>query len=106
MGVSPKQYEALENTANCKPSNPVVAGIPMPQDLLNVDSQHEDALFNHPDPYGMEDLEVMEEGAKTQWFAANQGMPEEPMARPAKLPAQQSTGSWTTKDAEWDAGNW
>jgi hypothetical protein len=52
-GVSPKQYA-------------VVAGIPMLQDLLNADSEQvaidEDALFNHPDPYGMEDLEAMEEG--------------------------------------------
>ncbi|KAJ7308556.1 hypothetical protein DFH08DRAFT_975153 [Mycena albidolilacea] len=129
-------------TANRKPSDPVVAGIPTLQDLLNADSEQvaidEDALFNHADPYGMEDLEAMEEGEDdtdtaapplviqranfptleieayvdlkapklTQRFAATQGMPEEPTARPAKLPAKPSTGSWTTKDAEWDAGNW
>ncbi|KAJ7343004.1 hypothetical protein DFH08DRAFT_1011576 [Mycena albidolilacea] len=127
--------------ANHKPSDPVVSGIPTLQDLLNADSEQvaidEDALFNHPDPYGMEDLEAMEEGEDdidtaaaplvirranfptlgieayidlkapklTQRFAATQGMPEEPTARPAKLPAKPSTGSWTTKDAEWDAGN-
>ncbi|KAJ7837371.1 hypothetical protein B0H14DRAFT_2589227 [Mycena olivaceomarginata] len=142
MGVSPEQYAALKNTANRKPSDPVVAGIPMLQDFLNADSKQvaidEYALFNHPDPYRMEDLEAMEEGEDdtdtaaptlvirranfptleieayidlkvpklTQRFAANQGMPEEPMARPAKLPAKPSTGSWTTKDAEWDTGNW
>ncbi|KAJ7845606.1 hypothetical protein B0H14DRAFT_3454874 [Mycena olivaceomarginata] len=116
-------------TANRKPSDPVVAGIPTLQDLLNADSEQvaidEDALFNHPDPYGMEDLEAMEEGEDdtdtaapplvirranfptleieayidlkapklTQRFAATQGMPEEPTARPAKLPAKPSTGS-------------
>ncbi|KAJ7861320.1 hypothetical protein B0H14DRAFT_2576071 [Mycena olivaceomarginata] len=108
MGVSPKQYAALKNTANRKPSDPVVAGILMLQDLLNADSEQvaidEDALFNRLDPYGMEDLEAMEEAnfptleieayidlkvpKLTQQFAANQGMPEEPMARPAKLPAK------------------
>ncbi|KAJ7343922.1 hypothetical protein DFH08DRAFT_1009112 [Mycena albidolilacea] len=127
--------------ANRKPSDPVVSGIPTLQDLLNADSEQvaidEDALFNHPDPYGMKDLEAMEEGEDdtdtaaaplviryanfptleieayidlkapklTQRFAATQGMPEELTARPAKLPAKPSTGSWTTKDAEWDAGN-
>ncbi|KAJ7883034.1 hypothetical protein B0H14DRAFT_2565109 [Mycena olivaceomarginata] len=107
-------------TTNRKPSNPVVSGIPTLQDLLNADSEQvaidEDALFNHPDPYGMEDLEAMEEAnfptleieayidlkapKLTQRFAATQGMPEEPTARPAKLPARPSTRSWTTKDAE------
>ncbi|KAJ7479092.1 ribonuclease H-like domain-containing protein [Mycena latifolia] len=54
-------------TPNRKPSDPVVAGIPTLQDLLNADSVDdqpidEEALFNHPDPYGIKDLEEMEEG--------------------------------------------
>jgi len=45
----------------------VVTGIPTLRDLLNADSVDsqpidEEALFNHPDPYGMKDLEAMEEG--------------------------------------------
>ncbi|KAJ6631296.1 hypothetical protein B0H10DRAFT_2183260 [Mycena sp. CBHHK59/15] len=54
-------------TPNCKLSNPIVASIPTLQDILNADTvdQHpidEEALFNHPDPYGIKDFEVMEEG--------------------------------------------
>ncbi|KAJ6597385.1 hypothetical protein B0H10DRAFT_2441680 [Mycena sp. CBHHK59/15] len=54
-------------TPNCKSSDPIVAGIPTLQDLLNADTvdQHpidEEAIFNHPVPYGIKDFEVMEEG--------------------------------------------
>ncbi|KAJ6587752.1 hypothetical protein B0H10DRAFT_1961344 [Mycena sp. CBHHK59/15] len=54
-------------TPNRKASDPVVVGIPTLQDLLNADSVDdqsidEEALFNHPDPYGIKDLEAMEEG--------------------------------------------
>ncbi|KAJ6590906.1 hypothetical protein B0H10DRAFT_1960891 [Mycena sp. CBHHK59/15] len=54
-------------TANRKPSDPIVTGIPTLRDLLNADSVDnqpvdEQALFNHPDPYGINDMEVMEEG--------------------------------------------
>ncbi|KAF8148338.1 hypothetical protein K438DRAFT_1779665 [Mycena galopus ATCC 62051] len=51
--------------SNLKPSDPVVTGIPTLQDLLNADSVDnqvidENALFNHPDPYGISDLEAMD----------------------------------------------
>ncbi|KAJ6575687.1 hypothetical protein DFH09DRAFT_1361827 [Mycena vulgaris] len=54
-------------TPNRKPSDPIVSGIPTLRDLLNADTvdQHpidEEALFNHPDPYGIKDFEAMEEG--------------------------------------------
>ncbi|KAJ7718410.1 hypothetical protein DFH07DRAFT_973302 [Mycena maculata] len=54
-------------TANRKPSDPVVIGIPTLKDLLNADSvdsqpMDEESLCNHPDPYRMKDLEAMEEG--------------------------------------------
>jgi hypothetical protein len=53
-------------TPNRKPSDPIVAGIPTLQDLLNADSIDEqpideEALFNHPDPYGIKDYEAMED---------------------------------------------
>ncbi|KAJ6582800.1 hypothetical protein B0H10DRAFT_1962377 [Mycena sp. CBHHK59/15] len=52
-------------SSNCKPSDPIVAGIPTLRDLLNADSEqpiNEETLFNHPDPYGVKDYEAMEEG--------------------------------------------
>lgn len=54
-------------TANRKPSDPIVSGIPTLQDLLNADTVgdqpiDEESLFNHPDPYGISDFEAMEEG--------------------------------------------
>ncbi|KAJ6583314.1 hypothetical protein B0H10DRAFT_2234855 [Mycena sp. CBHHK59/15] len=46
---------------------PIVASIPTLRDLLNPDMTNnepvdEEALFNAADPYGIEDLEAMEEG--------------------------------------------
>ncbi|KAJ7170463.1 hypothetical protein C8R43DRAFT_1103347 [Mycena crocata] len=54
-------------TSNRKPSDPIVAGVPTLRNLLNAesfDNRHidEEALFNHPDPYGVRDYEAMEEG--------------------------------------------
>ncbi|KAJ7095042.1 hypothetical protein C8R44DRAFT_890166 [Mycena epipterygia] len=59
-------------TPSRKPSDPIVAGIPKLQDLLNADPLDEqpldeEALFNpldpYPlDPYGVKDYEAMEEG--------------------------------------------
>jgi hypothetical protein len=58
-------------TTNRKPSDPIVAGIPTLQDLLNADSNSdrpidEGALFNPADPYGIKDYEEMEEGEMRQ----------------------------------------
>ncbi|KAJ6558697.1 hypothetical protein B0H10DRAFT_2213208 [Mycena sp. CBHHK59/15] len=57
----------LNHSVNRKPSDPIVAGIPTLRDLLNPDTTNnepvdEEALFNAADPYGIEDLEAMEEG--------------------------------------------
>ncbi|KAJ7208916.1 hypothetical protein GGX14DRAFT_566614 [Mycena pura] len=54
-------------TSDRKPSDPIVRGVPTLQDILNADSTldssiNEDSLFNLLDPYGIKDLEAMEEG--------------------------------------------
>ncbi|KAJ7939778.1 hypothetical protein B0H13DRAFT_2300489 [Mycena leptocephala] len=58
-----------------KPSDPIVAGIPTLRDLLNADTVtdepiDEEALFNHPDPYGITDFEAMQEGEDDADLAA------------------------------------
>ena len=50
-----------------KPSDPIVTGVSTLRDLLNADSAEqphvdEETLFNNPDPYGIKDLEEMEDG--------------------------------------------
>ncbi|KAJ6617717.1 hypothetical protein B0H10DRAFT_1948208 [Mycena sp. CBHHK59/15] len=58
-----------------KPSDPIISGIPTLRDLLNADTVaegpiDEEALFNHPDPYGITDFEAMQDGEDDADFAA------------------------------------
>ncbi|KAJ7732371.1 hypothetical protein DFH07DRAFT_780975 [Mycena maculata] len=86
----------------------------------------EEALFNHPDPYGIKDYEVMQEGENdsdtaslslvayidlmasklTQHFALDQEKPQQPVAEATKNPVKDPKAKWAETDAEWDAEQW
>ncbi|KAJ7715655.1 hypothetical protein DFH07DRAFT_785572 [Mycena maculata] len=95
-----------------KPSDPIVSGVPT---LLNADPVDdtpidEEALFNHPDPYGIKDYEAMQEGeddsdttSSPLCFAPDQEKPQQPVAEAAKNPLKDLKAKW---DAEWDAEQW
>ncbi|KAJ7735538.1 hypothetical protein DFH07DRAFT_779972 [Mycena maculata] len=110
-----------------KPSDPIVSGVPT---LLNADPVDdtpidEEALFNHPDPYGIKDYEAMQEGEDDSdttssplvirradipalarhrgCFAPDQEKPQQPVAEAAKNPLKDLKAKW---DAEWDAEQW
>ncbi|KAJ6609671.1 hypothetical protein B0H10DRAFT_2438416 [Mycena sp. CBHHK59/15] len=99
-----------------EPSDHIVAGIPTLRDLLNADTveQHpidEEALFNHPDPYGLKDFEEMEEGEDDTdtappplaRFVSDQEKPQPEVPVAAKKPSQQPSSKWTATDTDWDA---